>query len=117
MRVEVPSLTDRELLELPGGESSAQVAQRVLRARERARRRQGRANALLSGADIDRRCRPQGPVRQLLHAASSRLGWSARAFHRVLKVARAIADLEDADELAAAHVAEAIQYRRSLRES
>jgi magnesium chelatase family protein len=117
MRVEVPSLTDQELLDLPGGETSARVAQRVLRAHGRARSRQGCANAMLTGADIDRLCRPEGAVRQLLHAASSRLGWSARAYHRVLKVARTIADLEDADELATAHVAEAIQYRRSLREN
>jgi magnesium chelatase family protein len=117
MRVEVPSLSDRELLDLPGGEPTTQLAQRVRLAHERADRRQGCANALLSGADIDRLCRPEGAVRQLLHAASSRLGWSARAYHRVLKVARTIADLGGAEALAPAHVAEAIQYRRSLRES
>jgi magnesium chelatase family protein len=51
------------------------------------------------------------------NAATTRLGWSARAFHRALKVARTIADLEGVDALAPAHVAEAIQYRRALRES
>jgi magnesium chelatase family protein len=117
LRVEVPSLTERGLLDAPGGEPSAQVAQRVLRAHGRARSRQGFANAMLGGADIDRLCRPEGAARQLLHAASSRLGWSARAYHRVLQVARTIADLEDVEQLAAAHVAEAIQYRRSLREN
>jgi len=115
MRVEVPTLTERELLDLPGGEASAAVASRVLRAHRRAVGRQGRVNAELSGAEIDRLCRPAGSVRELLHAAGSRLGWSARAHHRVLKVARTIADLDDADEPTAAHVAEAIQYRRSLR--
>ena len=117
MRIEVPSLTERELLAAPGGESSAQVGLRVRRAHERATNRQGRANALLGGTEIDRLCRLQAAARQMLHAASSRLGWSARAYHRVLKLARTIADLDDADELATAHVAEAIQYRRSLRES
>jgi magnesium chelatase family protein len=117
MRVEVPALTDRELLDLPGGEASAPVAQRVRRAHRRAVDRQGCANSALSGSDIDRLCRAEGAVRPLLQAASRRLGWSARAFHRVLKVARTIADLDDADELAPAHVAEAIQYRRSLREA
>jgi magnesium chelatase family protein len=116
LRVEVPSLTERELLDAPAGDSSAQVAPRVLQASERARRRQGCVNAMLGGTDIDRLCTPTGVVRQLLHSASSRLGWSARAYHRVLKVARTIADLDGADELAAGHVAEAIQYRRSLRE-
>ena len=116
LRVEVPSLTERELLDAPAGDSSAQVAPRVRQASERARRRQGCANAMLGGTDVDRLCRPTGVVRQLLHSASSRLGWSARAYHRVLKVARTIADLDGADELAVEHVAEAVQYRRSLRE-
>jgi magnesium chelatase family protein len=117
MRVEVSSLTEDELVALPDGETSREIAQRVLRAHGRAFDRQGGANDALAGADIDRLCRPDGPVKQLLHAASHRLGWSARAYHRVLKVARTIADLENADELATAHVAEAIQYRRNLRES
>jgi len=116
MRVEVPTLTDQELLDLPAGESSALVAHRVSRAHARALERQGCANSALTGVAIDRLCRPEGAVRQLLQAASHRLGWSARSYHRVLKVARTIADLDGADQLAGAHVAEAIQYRRSLRE-
>ena len=117
LRVEVPSLGERDLLDSPGGETSALVAQRVLLGNERARVRQGCTNAMLTGADVDRLCRPAGAVRQLLHSAGSRLGWSARAYHRVLRVARTIADLGGADELSATHVAEAIQYRRSLRDS
>jgi len=117
MRVEASSLTDEEMLELPDGEPSVQIAERVLRAYSRALDRQGCVNDALAGADIERLCRPEGAVKQLLHAASSRLGWSARAYHRVLKVARTIADIEDVDELATAHVAEAIQYRRALRDS
>jgi magnesium chelatase family protein len=116
LRVEVPALTDPELLDAPAGETSAQVARRVRHAHERATSRQGCANAMLAGVDVDRLCLPTGAVRRLLHSASSGLGWSARAYHRVLRVARTIADLEGADELAAAHVAEAIQYRRSLCE-
>jgi len=116
LRVEVPSLAERELLDAPAGESSPQVAARVLRAHGRAARRQGCANAMLTGADVDRLCRPTRAASELLQAAGHRLGWSARAHHRVLKVARTIADLEGADEPTPAHVAEAIQYRRSLRE-
>ncbi len=117
MRVEVSSLSEDELLALPDGEPTRTIAARVLKAYERALARQGKPNDLLISTEIERTCRPEGQVRQLLHAASARLGWSARAYHRVLKVARTIADLEGVDELATAHVAEAIQYRRSLRET
>jgi len=102
---------------LAGRRAFALVRQRVLLGNERARVRQGCTNA---NADRCRRrppVRPAGAVRQLLHSAGSRLGWSARAYHRVLRVARTIADLGGADELSATHVAEAIQYRRSLRDS
>jgi len=115
LRVEVPALAESELLSLPDGETSTAVAGRVHLARSLALARQHCSNALLDGAAIDRLCRPVGAVKQLLQAAGSRLGWSARAYHRVLKVARTIADLDAADELAAAHVAEAIQLRRDLR--
>jgi magnesium chelatase family protein len=117
MRVEVSSLGDEELLAMPAGETSARIAQRVLAAYNRAIDRQGCTNDALAGSDIDRLTRTEGAVKQLLHAASHRLGWSARAYHRVLKVARTVADLEGAEELSTAHVAEAIQYRRSLRET
>jgi len=117
MRVEVSSLTDDELFEMPDGEPSRYVAERVSRAHDLAMARQGRPNDLLQGSELERLCKPEGHVKQLLHAASVRLGWSARAYYRVLKVARTIADLEGEDKLVTAHVAEAIQYRRSLRET
>jgi magnesium chelatase family protein len=115
--VEVSALTDTELLSMGEGEPTRYMAERVAAAHERALQRQGKTNSALLPAEIDRVCHPEGQVKQLLHAASVRLGWSARAYHRVLKVARTIADLEDAAELASAHVAEAIQYRRALRDS
>lgn len=117
MRVEVSSLTEDELVAMPDGEPTRYIASRVATAYGRALERQGKPNDALTAAEIERVCRPEGAVKQLLHAAAVRLGWSARAYHRVLKVARTIADLEGADELATAHVAEAIQYRRSLRET
>ena len=61
--------------------------------------------------------RSKARCRSLLHAASIRLGWSVRAYHRVLKVSRTIADLEGADMITTQHVAEAIQYRRALRDN
>lgn len=93
------------------------MARRVALARTVALQRQGKSNDALTSSEIDRVCRPEGAVKQLLHAATTRLGWSARAYNRVLKVARTIADLEDAEMVDAKHIAEAIQYRRSLRET
>ena len=75
------------------------------------------ANALLGTREIDRHCITDREGDQLLRHALARLLLSARAYHRVLKVSRTIADLSGAAELATAHVAEAIQYRRSLRET
>jgi magnesium chelatase family protein len=89
----------------------------VRKAYNRALSRQGKLNDHLQAGEIEEVCRVDGPVKQLLHAAAVRLGWSMRAYHRVLKVSRTIADLSGAAELATAHVAEAIQYRRSLRET
>jgi magnesium chelatase family protein len=117
LRVEVNALTPDELTALPAGESTQTIAERVARARRRALDRQGKINDGLSSTEIERVCRPQGQVRQLLHAASSRMGWSARSFHRVLKVARSICDLEGEEEITTRAVAEAIQYRRSMREA
>jgi magnesium chelatase family protein len=117
MRVEVPSLNENELTSLPDGEPTRYVALRVQHAYEIALHRQGKRNDDLQSTEVERICHPTGSVKQLLHAASTRLGWSARAYHRVLKVARTIADLAGAEELATEHVGEAIQYRRSLRET
>jgi magnesium chelatase family protein len=117
MRVEVTSLTEEQLLALPDGEPSRMAAERVRRAYQSALDRQGKTNDALQAGEVERICQPEGPVKQLLHAASIKLGWSARAYHRVLKVARSIADLEGDDVLSTQHVAEAIQYRRALRDS
>lgn len=92
-------------------ESSADVRQRVCAARERQRERAGTINALLGPKALDRDAALDDASRQLLLTAMSRLGLSARAYHRVLKVARTIADLAAAESLAAAHVAEALRYR------
>ena len=98
------------------GEPSAAIAQRVARAHARQLARQERPNSHLGPGDIDRHCAPDEAGRKLLHDAARHLHWSARAYHRVLKVARTIADLADVDDVRSKHVAEAIGYRRALRD-
>ena len=114
MQVEVPAVAPEALSSAPDGEPSAVVAQRVTAARDRALARQGVANAMLAGEALDAHCTLDDTSAKFLQAAAARLGWSARGFHRVLRVARTIADLADSPTLTVGHLAEAIQYRRVL---
>lgn len=114
--VEVPAVTEAELRSAPGGETSARIRQRVTAARERQLARQGVANALLGPEAIDRHCSPDEAGSRLLAQAMAKLDLSARAYHRILKVARTIADLAEQDGILVPHVAEAIQYRRGLQD-
>lgn len=97
-----------------GGESSATVRGRVQRAFEHQIERQGHANAAIGPAEIADVCALNGPARALLDNAARRWVFSARAYHRTLKVARTIADLGAADVIDAAHIAEAVELRRGL---
>jgi magnesium chelatase family protein len=74
-------------------------------------------NAQIPGREVRRVCRIDGRGRRLLEAASERLGLSARAYTRILRVARTIADLAAEDEMTTSHLAEAIQYRSLDRRS
>lgn len=112
--VEVPAVAPGELHDLPAGEASATVAARVAAARSRALARQGCANALLPPQALTGHAVLEPSARALLDRSAERLGWSARSFHRVLRVARTVADLAGAEQLSAAHVAEAIQLRRGV---
>jgi magnesium chelatase family protein len=112
LQVEVPAVPQDDLARGARGEPSAAVRVRVAVARSRQLARQRSPNAGLSARDTDRYCAPDAHGATLLKQAISRLGLSARAYHRVLKVARTIADLAGARTLTATHVAEAIQYRR-----
>ena len=114
LQIEVPSVAHETLLDAPDGESSAAVAARVAAARSRQAQRQGCLNAMLAGAALDRHAQLSEAGRRLLESASARLGWSARSHHRVLRLARTVADLADAPQIEAPHLAEAIQYRRVL---
>jgi len=115
LQLEVPAVPYRDLARGGTGESSQAVAERVVAARGRQARRlagSGRhANAELSPVEVRRWCAPDGEGERLLELAMAKLALSARAVHRILRVARTIADLEGADRLAARHVAEAIAYR------
>jgi len=115
IQIEVPAVDAARLAAAADGESSAVVGARVQAARQRALDRQGSANDALAGVALDRHCRLDAAASIFLQNAAARLGWSARGFHRILRVARTIADVEAAEAIAVGHLAEAIQYRRVLR--
>lgn len=112
--VQVNALLADELIKQPPGEASEQVAMRVEHAHQLQQNRQGKSNQGLTVAEIERLCILGETAEQLLRQAMSRMNWSARAYHRVLKVARTIADLEGQAQITVKHVGEAIQYRRGL---
>ncbi len=113
MHVEVPAVPREQLLHkhVTPGDSSAVVQQRVETARECALARSDCANHALSNKQVEKLCALGEAARAFLEQAMARLGLSARAYHRVLKVARTIADLEGEADIATAHLAEAVQYR------
>jgi magnesium chelatase family protein len=115
IHVEVPAVRFADLAQVPGGEASAAIRERVERARrlqlERFDGRRLFCNAQMNSRDLARYCRLDTAGEKLLEAAMVRLGLSARAYSRVLKVARTVADLEGEPAIRAHHVAEAVQYR------
>jgi magnesium chelatase family protein len=114
VQVEVPAVSPELLAAAPDGEASATIAARVALARRRALRRQGCLNMALAGDALDEHAALDAPASKFLQTAAARLGWSARSFHRVLRMARTIADLGDSNTIEATHLAEAIQCRRVL---
>jgi len=116
LHVEVPAVRYRELSDGRLGEASAVIRERVLRARDLQRDRFADrvgtyANAHMGARDIREFCRIDEAGDALLRTAVARLGFSARAYHRILKIARTLADLEAAPAIGSSHLAEAIQYR------
>ena len=113
LHVHVPRLPPQELqADAPRGESTAIVRARVLAARERQLARAGKPNALLDQAETERHCRLRTNDQTLLERAMDTLQLSARAAHRILRVARSIADLDDSATIRAPHLTEAIGYRQ-----
>jgi len=120
IHVEVPAVEYKDLASLEKGEPSSAIRARVEAARARQRERFGagggaaarvHCNAMMASRDVRRHCRLGEAAQMLLKAAMDDYRLSARAYDRILKVARTIADLEGADEIGEAAVAEAVQYR------
>jgi magnesium chelatase family protein len=116
LQIQVAALPHEDMVRQADGEPTDAIAARVERASATQIARQGKGNHALSVTEIDTHCKPDQAAEQLLRNAMTRLNWSARAYHRVLKVARSIADLGGDAHVGQPHVAEAIQYRRALRE-
>lgn len=112
MHIEMPAVSAEDLTRASSGESSGAVLARVVAAHRQQFERQGKSNSGLAAREIDPWRRPEAAAESLLRQAIERLGLSARAYHRVLKLARTIADLADSEAIVLAHVAEAIQYRK-----
>ena len=115
IQIEVPAVREDELVATGRGEQSARVRERVEQAHGRQLARQGKSNTRLGPREIERFCTAEEKAGALLRQAIGRLHLSARAYHRVLKLSRTIADLAGEATIAVTHVAEAIQYRRLER--
>lgn len=110
----VAPIEHQALMNEQRGEPSAAIAERVAAARERQLQRQGCTNAVLEPRSIDEFCRLQAGASALLTQTAARLHWSARVLHRIQKLARTAADLQQSDLIETRHVAQAIGYRRAL---
>jgi magnesium chelatase family protein len=115
IHVDVPRVPQDDLMSSAEGEASGAIRQRVRRAREiqqrRLRETPVRCNSQMQPRHLKQFCPLNGAAQEVLRAAISQLGLSARAYDRITKVARTIADLEGVEEIAPLHVAEAVQYR------
>ena len=116
LHVEVPAVKFREITAEKTGETSAQIRERVVAARQRQQARfSGKAritcNARMGSKELKAYCALDEPTMELLQMAMSEMKLSARAYDRILKVARTIADLAGSESITADHISEAIQYR------
>ena len=115
IHVEVPAVPYKDLMRESNAEPSAEIRKRVAASRaiqsERFARTKIYCNAQMSSRHIKKHCAVDDASCRLLESAIDKLGLSARAYNRILKIARTIADLEKSDNISTAHISEAIQYR------
>ncbi|MFB0566598.1 MAG: YifB family Mg chelatase-like AAA ATPase [Candidatus Aminicenantaceae bacterium] len=115
IHIEVPEVKFKDIISKDEGKSSVQIRERIIKARERQllrfRGKKIYSNAQLEEREIKEYCQVDDESRELLEMAVDRLGFSARAYNRVLKVSRTIADLEGKENISPVHISEAIQYR------
>lgn len=112
MNIDVPALKPEELTHAHNGEPSAVIQDRVIRARQQQLLRQQKPNAALGALEISTHCQLGEQANRLLQMAVQKFSLSARSYHRILKMARTIADLANAEHILDKHIAEALQYRR-----
>lgn len=114
LAIEVPSLTGQDLLNSQPGESSAQVRERVLQTRKRQYERQGKVNAQLNNQELDELAHITQEAKIALTQILEKLSLSARSFHRLLRIARTLADMHNDAEVSPQHILRAVSFRRAL---
>lgn len=112
--IEVPALSAADLIQAKAGESSAEVLQRVMLARDKQYARQNKLNSRLSPTDLDQIAAVSSEAKETLGSLLEKLSLSARSFHRILRVARTLADLADDHTVTPEHVFRAVAMRRAL---
>ncbi len=112
IHIEVPAISHEELQSsTSSSETSAQVKQRVIQAHQRQKHRRGKCNAHLTNREIEQDCQLQAEDQKILQKSMEKMHLSARAYHRILKLARTIADLDNSEQIQLHHLTESISYR------